>query len=1156
MNRASLPFLLRPFYFFLLCVSLVQPSWADALDHWTVRNPKAFGSLNAVTYGDGLFVAVGDTGAILTSPDAATWTVRYTNAALNLKGVAYGNGKFVAGGYYGQVLTSPDGLTWTIAVTNSQAFSKVRFAAGVFLATTSGGNHLGVSTNGVQWNFYTVNPGIYDVAYANGIFVGGSAAGVVTSTNLTSWTFRPVGFSSMNAVAYGLNRFVAVGTGSFAVSSNGVDWLRSGAPNDNYAALTFGNGAFLALTFNGDHAYSRDATNWTAVDANSPVYSSTFGNGLFVAVGYQGSIQTATDPAGPWVERGTITSEPFYGVAYGANSFVAVGSQGLIATSGDGSNWVLRLARNTNYLSLWGVTFGAGRFVAVGDNGLIMASVDTTNWTSLFVSRDAYLQRVTYGNGLYLAVGILYDSVTGLPLPVIYTSADAEHWSQTFAPGSQGLTDVAYGNGRFVALAANPNLDGWTSLASTDGVNWVCGTPSGVGSITRLTFANNTFVGVGTTGGVGVSPDGLQWFVTSVGPGWNLQGVTYGQGAFVAVGDGSSVFSAASGLNWTNRFLDYFSGRSLSAVTFGNGTFVALGTGGLILQSDPYTPAATGLPVIQQQPVSVSATPGGSASFAVGAEGGAPLRFQWRKGNTSVPGATNSVLFLSNLQPSDAAAYSVAVSNLQGGLISEPAFLTLLTLNPADYWHLRSWPGSSVSSSDFLQAVAYGNNNFVAVGSPNLIVSSTNGAAWFRHVPPVPFQGRDIVFGNDIFLALGVSEEGSDCTQLLSSRNGITWTNLLGPTSSPISCPSPIRALAYGAGLFIAGGDDSILVSSNGSTWSAVVTGADLGLKSIAYGNGMFVAVGTEQFSGQNLILFSFDGVAWNYGSYDPSADGFGLPFRKVAFGGGLFVVTGPAYVMFSSADGIFWDTDPLSGSASAIGYGNGRFLAAGNPDQGFGSELYASGDGTGWSPHYWGDPAFYYYIQGLAYGQNTFVAVGAPGLILQSDPFTNMVPSLLQQPRSRILVANGFSAATLDVLAIGSSPLVYEWYRNGLLLCSTNSPALLLSPVRFSDAGDYQVRIHNPYGAVTSAVARVTVEPATPVVSMTLDPSPRLLIYGKIGTLYSIQSLDSLADPGLNVWRTLAIVTLPSIPYAWIDPESENVPQRFYRVVEGGSLH
>ena len=62
---------------------------------------------------EGLFVSVGYSGTILTSPDGTSWTSRTSGTPDDLRGVTYGNGLFVTVGGSGILLTSPDGLYWT-----------------------------------------------------------------------------------------------------------------------------------------------------------------------------------------------------------------------------------------------------------------------------------------------------------------------------------------------------------------------------------------------------------------------------------------------------------------------------------------------------------------------------------------------------------------------------------------------------------------------------------------------------------------------------------------------------------------------------------------------------------------------------------------------------------------------------------------------------------------------------------------------------------------------------------------------------------------------------------------------------------------------------------------------------------------------------------
>lgn len=74
-------------------------SAADPGIDWTIRTSAADNPWRSVTYGNGLFVAVANSGTgnrVMTSPDGITWTTR-TSAADNLWwGVTYGDGLFVA----------------------------------------------------------------------------------------------------------------------------------------------------------------------------------------------------------------------------------------------------------------------------------------------------------------------------------------------------------------------------------------------------------------------------------------------------------------------------------------------------------------------------------------------------------------------------------------------------------------------------------------------------------------------------------------------------------------------------------------------------------------------------------------------------------------------------------------------------------------------------------------------------------------------------------------------------------------------------------------------------------------------------------------------------------------------------------------------------
>ena len=101
-------------------VTVTPQNGQQAGINWTSRTSAVNNGWFSVTYGNGLFVAVAQSGIgnrVMTSPDGITWTIRTSAADINWMSVTYGNGLFVAVSSYGGtngVMTSPDGIAWPI----------------------------------------------------------------------------------------------------------------------------------------------------------------------------------------------------------------------------------------------------------------------------------------------------------------------------------------------------------------------------------------------------------------------------------------------------------------------------------------------------------------------------------------------------------------------------------------------------------------------------------------------------------------------------------------------------------------------------------------------------------------------------------------------------------------------------------------------------------------------------------------------------------------------------------------------------------------------------------------------------------------------------------------------------------------------------------
>jgi hypothetical protein len=193
--------------------------------NWTSRTPAATNNWVNVAYGNGLFVAVSSNGAsnrIMTSPDGITWTARNSGINPDFSAVAYGNGIWVAistASTGGTVFTSYDGIVWT---EQAETFSQSSIAFGNGIFTTGNYN----STDGINWNVNAFGTIARGITFGNGYFIAitdGGTNRVLYSTNALSWTQIPAASTaSFKAIAFGENTFVAVADGG---ATNRINYL-------------------------------------------------------------------------------------------------------------------------------------------------------------------------------------------------------------------------------------------------------------------------------------------------------------------------------------------------------------------------------------------------------------------------------------------------------------------------------------------------------------------------------------------------------------------------------------------------------------------------------------------------------------------------------------------------------------------------------------------------------------------------------------------------------------------------------------------------------------------------------------------------------------------------------------------------------------------
>lgn len=128
---------------------------------------------------------------------------------------------------------------------------------------------------------------------------------------------------------------------------------------------------------------------------------------------------------------------------------------------------------------------------------------------------------------------------------------------------------------------------------------------------------------------------------------------------------------------------------------------VTIDTSGVVYVADALNstvrriiPGSDSAPFFTAQPADVSVGLGGRAVLSFGLQGTAPLSYQWYLNNSPVPGATGPVYVVAQAQQSDAGAYTVTVSNLDGSAASQAA--TLSVVLPAGYPDITSQPAGAV----------------------------------------------------------------------------------------------------------------------------------------------------------------------------------------------------------------------------------------------------------------------------------------------------------------------------------------------------------------------------------------------------------------------------------------------------------------------------
>lgn len=194
----------------------------------------------------------------------------------------------------------------------------------------------------------------------------------------------------------------------------------------------------------------------------------------------------------------------------------------------------------------------------------------------------------------------------------------------------------------------------------------------------------------------------------------------------------------------------------------------------------------------------------------------------------------------------------------------------------------------------------------------------------------------------------------------------------------------------------------------------------------------------------------------------------------------------------------------------------------------------------------------------GVAWTGSKFVAVGVGGTILTADTGTPATPptepTIAVTPSSRVVSTGG--PVTISATSSGTSPLSYQWDKDGTPIAGATNSTLVLSNLQTSAAGNYSITVSNSAGQVSQIGAIIGLEnntlllnlPVTSGLPLTYQWSKdRVPIQGATNALLVISSLRA-ADAGtysiavsnaatsvtrqvdVIVLRAAAVIAMPTI--------------------------
>ena len=252
-------------------------------------------------------------------------------------------------------------------------------------------------------------------------------------------------------------------------------------------------------------------------------------------------------------------------------------------------------------------------------------------------------------------------------------------------------------------------------------------------------------------------------------------------------------------------------------------------------------------------------------------------------------------------------------------------------------------------------------------------------------------------------------------------------------------------------------------------------------------------------------------------------------------------VAAGRVHTMYVKTDGTLWamgdnrygqlGDGTTTNRSSAVRVATGVASVATGGDH----TMYVKTDGTLWAMGY---NLFGRLGDGTITNRSTAVNVNK-GLL--SDAATlAFAPAITAQPSSSTVISGG--AASFSVVASGTSPLAYQWKKDGSSISGATSSTYTIASTQTTDAGSYTVVVTNSAGSVTSspivltilaprlyslAVRTALAANQILIVGFTMSGGAKNVLLRAAGpTLGAFGVPETMVDPKLDLYRGSTLIT------------------------------